>query len=651
MNLKLSTKLIIIALVPSLFFLVTGLREISSSWNQLAQLEGVSKQLDMLELNSRLIGAIMKERGLSAGFANGNNDIDLVKKQRAIVDDHTRSMMSMIREESALQRFAEPIQLQVDTILEFRPRVEGGTSPKDILTAYSKVVSALENFYGMVSGDAAIFGLGGQISSLALLEMSKDASGKLRANLAIVTGEDTPISDEKFAMILNLRASRNQALVSKTMKLSRQGSEKLGKLTIGSSWNRLEEVYKSIVAKRTEGGFGLDALSVFATASKVVDEISAITFAEIAEIKTHTESMIGSRWQGLVVLCSLMIALLLGLGIGLVWTVRNINVSIQHIIENLTRSANEVANTSNQIKGSSESLSSGANESASSLEETVSSVEEISSMVRQNAENSKQANGLSKESRTSAERGQQEIENLIESISEIAKSSEQMEEIIKVIDDIAFQTNLLALNAAVEAARAGEQGKGFAVVAEAVRNLAQRSADSAKNISSLIKDTVGKAQHGSKIASESGRVLKEIVESATRVADLVGEISAASEEQSQGISQVSQALNELDKVSQSTAASAEESAASSAEMSSQAGMLLSTVGDLHSIISGGHLENKSRSSQTVAEPSYKKVSSPAPKAVQAPAASTASASSASSKASDIIPFDDHEDDINDVSGF
>jgi ABC-type transporter Mla subunit MlaD len=260
--------------------------------------------------------------------------------------------------------------------------------------------------------------------------------------------------------------------------------------------------------------------------------------------------------------------------------------SLSTVTEKIADSGTQVSSASSQLSSASQQLSAGATEAASSLEETVSSLEELSSMVKLNADNAKEASSLSQSSRKSAEDGESEIRSLIGAMTEISQSSKKIEEIINVIDDIAFQTNLLALNAAVEAARAGEQGKGFAVVAEAVRNLAQRSASAAKDITVLIKESVDKISHGSRIADQSGEVLKNIVTSVKKVSDLNNEIASASAEQSNGISQITKAMNELDQATQRNAASAEETAAASEEMSAQSTELQRLVIDLSVVISG-----------------------------------------------------------------
>ncbi len=259
---------------------------------------------------------------------------------------------------------------------------------------------------------------------------------------------------------------------------------------------------------------------------------------------------------------------------------------LNKVSANMASAGTELSSASSQISSVSQNLSSNSTEAAASLEETVSSVEELSSMVQRNAESAKEAASLSRTSRDSAERGEKEIQELIGAISEISRSSKKIEEIISVIDDIAFQTNLLALNAAVEAARAGEQGKGFAVVAEAVRNLAQRSANAAKDISNLIRESVTKVERGSHVAGNSGAALNEIVVAVKKVADLNNEIATASSEQANGIAQISKAMNQLDQTTQQNAAASEESAASAEELSSQASALQDLVQELTAVIVG-----------------------------------------------------------------
>jgi hypothetical protein len=276
-------------------------------------------------------------------------------------------------------------------------------------------------------------------------------------------------------------------------------------------------------------------------------------------------------------LCSLFIGYFFG---------RSLARSLLDVVQRITQAGCQVSQTSQQLSTSSQAIAKGSAEGASSLEETVASIEELSSMVKMNADNAKEAASLSQSCHQSAKNGETEIQNLIGAMSDLSKSSKQIEEIINVIDDIAFQTNLLALNAAVEAARAGEQGKGFAVVAEAVRSLAQRSAMAAKDIAKLIQESVQKIERSTKIADRSGSVLNEIVTSVTKVTQLNEEVATASQEQAQGLIQINSAVNQLDEGTQRNAASAEEAATAAEEMSSQALALQGLVIDLTTIIRG-----------------------------------------------------------------
>jgi methyl-accepting chemotaxis protein len=258
--------------------------------------------------------------------------------------------------------------------------------------------------------------------------------------------------------------------------------------------------------------------------------------------------------------------------------------SMNIFLENLHSSLSQVAQASQAVASASQQLgagagqiSSGAQEQASSLEETAASLEEITSTVKQNADNAQQANQLANGSREVAEKGGRVVSTAVEAMSAINQSSKQIADIIGTIDEIAFQTNLLALNAAVEAARAGEQGRGFAVVATEVRNLAQRSATSAKEIKSLIQDSVRKVEGGTELVNQSGQTLSEIVTSVKRVTDIVAEIAAASREQSTGIDQVNKAITQMDQVTQANASQTEELNATAEGLASQAVQLQSLV--------------------------------------------------------------------------
>lgn len=250
---------------------------------------------------------------------------------------------------------------------------------------------------------------------------------------------------------------------------------------------------------------------------------------------------------------------------------------IHAVIQQVRISADSVADASSEIAQGNNDLSSRTEHQASALEETASSMEELNSTVQQNADNARQANQLAQNASTVAIRGGRVVTQVVETMKEINASSQKIADIIGVIDGIAFQTNILALNAAVEAARAGEQGRGFAVVASEVRSLAGRSANAAKEIKSLITDSVERVEEGTLLVDQAGTTMKEVVSSIRRVTDIVGEISAASTEQSEGVAQIGEAVQQMDHVTQQNAALVEEMAAAAGGLKSQAAELVATV--------------------------------------------------------------------------
>jgi methyl-accepting chemotaxis protein len=252
---------------------------------------------------------------------------------------------------------------------------------------------------------------------------------------------------------------------------------------------------------------------------------------------------------------------------------KQLGQDLNSLIAQIFTSGEQIASGSMQVADGSQSLSQGATESAASVEEITASMTELASQTKQNADNATQANQLVLQAKDAAEKGNNQMQDMVSAMTEINEAGQNISKIIKVIDEIAFQTNLLALNAAVEAARAGQHGKGFAVVAEEVRNLAARSAQAAKETAELIEGSVQKTANGTKIAGQTELALKEIVTAVIKATDLVSEIAAASNEQSQGIGQINQGLNQIDQVTQQNTANAEESAAAAEELSGQAEQL------------------------------------------------------------------------------
>ena len=301
-----------------------------------------------------------------------------------------------------------------------------------------------------------------------------------------------------------------------------------------------------------------------------------------------TVSLSGSRSRSLTAMVILIALVVAGL---VAWLVHTINSRLRGMSRELGEGGQLVVEASAQMSASAQSMSQGAAEQAASLEETSASMEEIAAMTRTNADNSQQAAALMGEAARVLDQSNQSLADMVGAMNSIKESSNRVSKIIKTIDEIAFQTNILALNAAVEAARAGEAGMGFAVVADEVRNLAQRSAQAARDTTSLIEGAIASSSEGSQRVAQAAESFAAITARVTEVKRLVDSVSVASGQQAHGIEQVLQGIRQMEKVTQTTAATAEESAAASEQLSAQAGMTMRLVERLETMV--GHVDGAS----------------------------------------------------------
>jgi len=393
-------------------------------------------------------------------------------------------------------------------------------------------------------------------------------------------------------------AERDAVLFRETTKLFEQMNAKLAEL---KAITHLDEDLKAIADSQSAGQRYKEGMDSFLAGWLSREELGKKRNAVAAEVLAaardtakfnmaatmtasgNAASALTASSTVLIVGCIVCVVLALTLAI---FISRSITRSITRIADTLVTGAEQTAAAASQVSSASQTLAAGASQQAASLEETSSSLEEMSSMTKRNADNAQKANELAREANQTAALGATDMQSMAAAMSDIKASSDDIAKIIKTIDEIAFQTNILALNAAVEAARAGEAGMGFAVVAEEVRTLAQRSAVASKETAAKIETAIVKTALGVRLTEKVSQTLQSIVVQAGKVDQLAAEVATASKEQLQGITQVNIAVSEIDKVTQSNAASAEESASAAEEMSAQTEALQGTVADLLALVNG-----------------------------------------------------------------
>jgi methyl-accepting chemotaxis protein len=415
---------------------------------------------------------------------------------------------------------------------------------------------------------------------------AKDIKSGQRKMLVAAYRKDTPKVDEsKQDIDKALKAFQADATELNPLLVSPEGRALMGDMEDRiAKWTPINEAVEKLLA---DDKLDDAAHKAHDEAAPVINSVDSTGNQLIDQERKLFDRMVDgalkgyadSRWQIL-----LLLMLSLGVGVTAAYVVYTITQKLHKRAREMREGAQQVVAAAAQVMSSSQSLSQGASEQAASLEQTSASMEEMASMTRQNAENSQQAASLMAEVDKRVNESNRALGNMVSSMTSIQDSSAKVARIIKTIDEIAFQTNILALNAAVEAARAGEAGMGFAVVADEVRNLAQRSAQAAKDTAALIEESSANASQGSSTVGQVAEAITAITASVSQVKGLVDEVSVASRQQAQGIDQVTQALAQMEKVTQVTAATAEESAAASEELNAQAETAMVVVGKIEKMV-------------------------------------------------------------------
>ncbi len=629
-DLKLSHKFTLIALLALLMLAIPASMVIRSELDLLSfakqELSGIAPARDSL----RLIQLTQQHRGLSASALAGNS---AAASQRQAKQLEVAAALSKAHASAATLHDAklDATLARVDkewAALSSEVAGQSLAAPLSfarhtaLITEQLSVLDDVANASGIVLHPEKS-GYFLQASALKDLPLLSEAMGQLRARGSVVLAHGAASSEDKARLEVLVEVAQSRlAQVRKSMALAFEDNDALSAATGASLKTAIastDTAFKLIDDKLVHAeNSAFPAGEFFAAMTATIDQQYQLIDDSVVALDSELQRGVSSATTNLEFLAA-STALLASFAAWLLWAIAStttasvrlaarvadavaagdlttqvpdagrdeigallrsltaMNTSLGAVVSSVRSNAESVAIASAQIAQGNLDLSSRTEQQASALQQTAASMEELSGTVKQNADNARQANQLATSASTVAIQGGEVVSQVVDTMKGINDSSRRIADIISVIDGIAFQTNILALNAAVEAARAGEQGRGFAVVASEVRNLAHRSAEAAKEIKSLITASVERVEQGTVLVDRAGATMTEVVSSIRRVTDIMGEISAASVEQSQGVSQVGEAVNQMDQTTQQNAALVEESAAAAESLNSQAQQLVDAV--------------------------------------------------------------------------
>ncbi len=613
-NLSIRNKLFVMAGIPTFAMLFFSIYLVLVDYVVWAEMKAIHNLSEIATKASVLVHETQKERGITAGFIGSKGAIFAAElpPQRRTVDKVIANFKTLLKE-SDTQQYGTKFNQHLDKVLADLDRL---SNRRNSISAMTLPLSEAIEFYtalnhkllGLIREMTELTSSGEMARRIAAYDsflQSKERAGIERAVLTNTFAKDEFSAGmfQKFSTLVAEQNTYMELFLSLATPEMREFNEEIMSAPQVVEVERMRKLALSFGLTK-KGGFGIDSGYWFATQTAKIDLLKEVEDYLSADLLRYSDGLMREAQKTLIMVAVIgvavfVITLMMGLlivrnisrGLAAVVTVAErmsqgdmtvqitatsrdevgqLQVAMQAMVDKISviissvlASTNSLASASDQVNSTSQSLSQGTSEQAASIEETSASLEQMGATISQNTQSAKMTDSMASQAAEKAEMGGEAVTETVEAMRSIAEK-------VDLIEDIAYKTNLLALNAAIEAARAGEHGKGFAVVAAEVRKLAERSQLSAQDINTLATDSV-------RIANNAGQLLEEIVPSIRKTADLVQEISAASEEQSAGVEQVNTAVIQLDKVAQSSAAASEELAATAQEMNSQAEELVQLV--------------------------------------------------------------------------
>lgn len=567
---SLVSKVLALVFVPSLSFLMVSLYDINRDWSKYRSSKIVERNNKGLVNISALIRELQIERGTSAVFLkSGQMPLESLKAKWDLTDAQLPAVNQFVEvfegEESS------QVSGHLKGLPDLREYVKNGGDVSEALKRYTLTVRSLIKLQRATSIVASSSKISSQIRTLLLFEMARENSGLLRANLSGILVQNKPISDPLLYKIIALKSGIDVNLTSEALEVSPEIAQMISDFSQKNHWIKVEEVFKKVVKKSSEGGFEEDGNQFFATITLLVDDIGTLIGNELEYINRSTQKEISEAFLSLMILCGAIIANSIIIALFLVVAIKLLKSHLSQLIQKITASTEGVQDSSIGLLDTSQKLSSGAQEVAAAIQETVSSMSEMKSMVSRTKDKSQDTKVASEEIGENINKSGHIIDDLKDSMDHLVSSNEELSEVTKVIksiskqtkviDDIVFKTQLLSVNASIEAAKAGNHGKGFAVVADEVSKLADMSGAASEKIESLltesevkvqqiVKDVNQRVTRGTETARSVSDVFSTISKEIENIKHLSDDMDQACSEQSLGIEQITIAISQIDESTQ-----------------------------------------------------------------------------------------------------
>ncbi len=552
------------------------------SWTALRS-EIVSTRHTLLAQSaSEVVTELQRERGKSSLYVSGGLSQAELSTQKAESDAKLSTFRSTFKNSDVAKNVHQRIDQALNALAGLRDEVLHKAQKNKIIAGYSNLI--VEFLWLEVVADQGNGSDG--ITRISLLETAKESLGKLRAEVSAVLAMNKPLTSQELQTIVDLSAATRVSLEAPALVTNAITLQKIKDFLAGSEWKETKQAVQTVLDRASIGNFGLNPKVFFAVITRAVDRLGAVINDEFARSLSSTAVAEQQAVEALILLAFLVGIALLVIVILILRGATALSRPLIHISQSIKAGAGQLGLASQELSSLSQQFASGAVEQASSIQETSSSMEELSSMVKQNAVNAKESNRLAGEAASASKRGYQQMQEMLLAMREIAASSEKVQKVMKVIDDLAFQTNILALNASVEAARAGEIGLGFAVVAEEVKSLALRSATASKETAQIVDESLAKIRQGNSLAQKLSKIFEDLSLSIQNVSQRSAEVEAASQQQDEGIHQVNKAIVQFDQVVQLNASGAEKAAHTAVDLQTQVKTFHALVLNLVDVVQG-----------------------------------------------------------------